>query len=627
MYLIPAPSKMTIEKEQFFLLKYNSKIILDKECDLQITGHAKLLKADINHKLGFDLLLTKGEAKKGSVFINFNRELSKEEYMLTVTKEQIVISGGSGAGILYGIQTLRQILENKGAVIPCLRIEDKPDMPNRGFYHDVTRGRIPTMEALKALADKLAYYKINQLQLYIEHSFLFQDFSEVWRDDTPLTPEDILEFDRYCKNLHIDLIPSIASFGHLYKVLGTKSYTGLCELEEAEVQPFSFFERMAHHTLDISKEESFDFVVKMLEEYMPLFSSDYFNLCADETFDLGKGRSKELADKIGVNDMYINFVKKICDFIISKGKIPMFWGDIICGMPEYIKKLPKETICLNWGYAPDHSEQGTKDLYNAGATQYVCPGVGGWNQLINLVKSSYDNISRMCTYGYKYNAAGVLNTDWGDYGHINHPEFSTTGLIYGAAFSWNKTIPEFEEINREISRLEYGDFSESFVGTIAEIATKAEASWFELVCHKEGEQNRLQGKPWAPILQNITWDKVKASNLFITEKIAELYQLLSMAKQEKRHLYKAYILAAEGMKLWNETGAITALGEEKEKAGSQAFEVAVSLEYWYHEYKELWRSVSREAELYRIGEVVFWYADKLREISKKKEKDPTAGLL
>ena len=34
-----------------------------------------------------------------------------------------------------------------------------------------------------------------------------------------------------------------------------------------------------------------------------------------------------------------------------------------------------------------------------------------------------------------YHADGVLNTDWGDCGHINHPDFSLVGMIYGAAFS------------------------------------------------------------------------------------------------------------------------------------------------------------------------------------------------
>ena len=87
--------------------------------------------------------------------------------------------------------------------MPCMRIHDFPDIRNRGFYHDVTRGRVPTLSYLKGLADNLAFYKINQMQLYIEHSYLFEDLSEMWRDDTPLTAQDILELDAYCRKLHI----------------------------------------------------------------------------------------------------------------------------------------------------------------------------------------------------------------------------------------------------------------------------------------------------------------------------------------------------------------------------------------------------------------------------------------
>ncbi|WP_455717359.1 hypothetical protein [Anaerosporobacter sp.] len=40
--------------------------------------------------------------------------------------------------------------------------------------------------------------------------------------------------------------------------------------------------------------------------------------------------------------------------------------------------------------------------------------------------------------------------------------------------------------------------------------------------------------------------------------------------------------------------------------------LSVRLEYWYHSYKELWRESCKESELYRIDEVIFWYADLLR---------------
>ena len=117
---------------------------------------------------------------------------------------------------------------------------------------------------------------MNQLQLYIEHSFLFENLSEVWRDDTPLTAEDILELDRYCRGRGIELVPAIASFGHLYKILRTKSFRHLCEMPELAEKPFGFVDRMNHHTLDVSNPDSLYFIKGLMEEYMELFSSHKF---------------------------------------------------------------------------------------------------------------------------------------------------------------------------------------------------------------------------------------------------------------------------------------------------------------------------------------------------------------
>ena len=54
----------------------------------------------------------------------------------------------------------RQILEQEGACLSALHIEDAPAIVNRGYYFDRTRGRIPKLSWLKQLADRMAYYKL-----------------------------------------------------------------------------------------------------------------------------------------------------------------------------------------------------------------------------------------------------------------------------------------------------------------------------------------------------------------------------------------------------------------------------------------------------------------------------------
>lgn len=616
MFLLPIPQRMT-EKEGVYEFPYNGKIYIHNSCKREVHEIAWLLKKELYTGAGLDYAIDRGGKSGQSILIKTTTDLKEEAYKLSISHEGVVIEGGSYRGILYGVQTLRQMIQQEGSVLPCLEIFDYPVMENRGYYHDVTRGRIPTLDTLKKLADTLSFYKMNQLQLYIEHSFLFEDFSEMWRDDTPLTAEEIMELDEYCQKLGIELVPSLSSFGHLYKLLNTKTYCHLCELENAKGEPFSFVARQMHHTLDITSEESYELVVRLIEEFMPLFHSKQFNIGADETFDLGKGKSKAYAEEAGLDRIYIDYVKKLCVWLVEKEYRPMFWGDVICGFPEFIKELPKETICLNWGYAWNQSEDQVAALAKAGATQYVCPGVGGWNQFINLMESAYSNISRMCNYGEKYGAIGLLNTDWGDFGHINHPSFSTPGIIYGAAFSWNRQEISFEEINRAISLLEYKDTSMKIMEVLSKIATRFGFGWEHAVRFQEVKTKALKTDLSYIKKQEEQMSKGHFINTLLKQDVRELKQCAKTMDTSRISFLGDCMIAAEGMRIFNEIGEIIVQADFEGKTGfsKQGRKLAEELEHWFHHYKKLWRNISRESELYRISHVIFWYADYLRDLA------------
>ena len=660
MYIIPRPQQW-YQKEGTFTLKYDRRIVLNSNCPPEVYEDAQMLQQDLEEYAGFCTTISCGIPENGDICLQLGEHMKEQEYTLLVQAHGICITGGSAVGIFYGIQTLRQIIEQCGCCIPYTIIVDQPKILHRGFYHDVTRGRIPTMDYLKKLVDRMAFYKLNQLQLYMEHTFLFRGFSEVWRDDTPLTAEDILELDAYCRKRHIELVPSIACFGHLYKVLRTKTYGELCEMPGMEKEPFGFVDRMRHHTLDVSNPESIQLVKALIDEFMPLFTSQYFNICADETFDLGKGKSAALAEEKGTQRLYLDFVKELCEYVVSKGKTPMFWGDIICEFPEAVQELPKETICLNWGYDADWPEDSTRKLSEAGARLYNCPGVSGWDQLVNQIRVSYENISRMCQYASNYHAEGLLNTDWGDCGHINHPDFSLPGMIYGAAFSWNLEIPEFEDINRQISRVAYGDETETLASVLARISESWKFTWRNMVDFLEQDGLKLaqMGNPTdRKALLDELEKLVKIEEPAVYQQAAqeletiqqELYAAVSHLPVGRRGKIRAYLIAVQGMILLQKIGAVLAdfialmEAQGKEPAEDQAVQsdinmendikripehqetenahreeqwnLAEDLEYWLYDYKKLWRSVSKEAELHRIEHVICQYADWLRVFDK-----------
>lgn len=608
MYIIPEPRKMKV-KDGYFILEPGTRIVLDSSCQPDDLNYALLLKEHIKEKIGIDIQITRsfGCSEKKGIFLERKDDI-EEGYSIEISSDVIRISGKSGMDLLYGIQTMRQVIVNSGINIPCLSIKDYPNFKYRGFYHDITRGKVPTLETLKELADRAAYYKINQLQLYIEHTFAFKNHSEVWIGADPITPEEILILDDYCRKLNIELVPSLSTFGHLYMALSSNSFNHLCELENSIDKPYSWIERMGHHTLDVSNPESLKFVQDMLDEFIPLFTSDKFNICCDETFDLGTGKSRELAEKLGKGRVYVDFLKKIIESVNRYGKKVMFWGDIILKSPELIKEIPEDAICLNWNYSSDAREDGTRTFAESGRKQYVCPGVGGWDHLMNDMDGSFSNISKMVAYGKKYGAEGVLNTDWGDYGHVNFLSNSIPGMIYGAGLSWNpESQDNLELVDRMISRTEYGDNSEKIVGLLRELSRQQMITFMEITWWKEDKFSQtmlLKGRPelkkkFMDLSEKETCKKYRRA-LEIGD---EILALMPSVSPDRRVDINEFYISAQGIALINALYLALKKYDFKKDVEDTIFEpeeLAVRFEYWFSDFSKAWRKRNKESELYRI---------------------------
>ncbi|MFV2068021.1 MAG: glycoside hydrolase family 20 zincin-like fold domain-containing protein, partial [Pirellulales bacterium] len=122
--------------------------------------------------------------------------LPAEGYQLTVEAQGIHLCGADAAGLAHGMRTLTQLVEAaESGVLGGVRIEDQPDFPHRGVMLDISRDRVPTMETLFALVDRLASWKFNQLQLYVEHTFAYAGHESVWRGRDPMTAEELRALD------------------------------------------------------------------------------------------------------------------------------------------------------------------------------------------------------------------------------------------------------------------------------------------------------------------------------------------------------------------------------------------------------------------------------------------------
>ena len=308
---------------------------------------------------------------------------------------------------------------------------------------DISRGRVPKLETLLELVEHLADFKINEFQLYTEHTFAYRKHQKVWKNWGALTAEEIRTLDARCQELGIDLVPNQNSFGHLRYFLEHPPLQQLAEISEPYEGSTGDFLRFPT-TLAPNHPGTVPFIRGLYDELLPNFSSQFFNVGCDETWDLGRGQSRKLCDRLGKGQVYVDFLKRIQREVSRRGRRMMFWGDIILNHPELIAKLPPDVIALNWGYEANHPfDQEAATFAKSKVPFYVCPGTSNWMTLIGRHDNGFANLRLGAKAGLKHGALGYLNTEWGDGGHPQPLAVSYAPFLLGAALSWcGKTCDE-----------------------------------------------------------------------------------------------------------------------------------------------------------------------------------------
>ena len=357
-------------------------------------------------------------------------------YEIRIAPGRVDLIGHDPDGLFYAHQTLVQLRREWRHELPVCRIEDWPDFPARGVMLDVSRDKVPTTATLFGLVEQLAELKVNQLQLYTEHTFAYPRHREVWKDASPLTPDDVRYLDIYCRAHHIELVPNQNSFGHMERWLKHPRYVELAEKPDGFTFPWGT-RHEGGFTLNPLDPRSLELIEGLYDELLPHFTSRQINVGCDETFDLGLGKSKPEVERRGKERVYLEFLLKIYDAVKRRGRTMQFWGDIILHKPELIPELPKDVIALNWGYEFDHPFATEAAAFaGAGVPFYVCPGTGSWLSISGRTDVALGNLRNAAANGLKHGAIGYLNTDWGDYGHLQYLPISYLGLAAGAAYSW-----------------------------------------------------------------------------------------------------------------------------------------------------------------------------------------------
>ena len=177
--------------------------------------------------------------------------LGDEGYTLDVSSNKIRIMAFRPEGILWGIQTLRQLfpdeilreapVANMEWKLPCVNIVDKPRFKWRGLMIDYSR-TFWNVRQTKKYIDALSFYKMNKLHMHLTDDQGWRieidkypgltetasKFDTVYHEPPEregyFSKEDIRELLQYAKERNVEIIPEIEMPGHTTEVFSAYSY-------------------------------------------------------------------------------------------------------------------------------------------------------------------------------------------------------------------------------------------------------------------------------------------------------------------------------------------------------------------------------------------------------------------
>ena len=315
--IVPQPASIQSKEGRSVYLGKDTTILWEAGL---AEGEAGKLEAYLEAGTGWDLDTRQGAAAGGAIALALRPELEAElgtdSYRLDVRGDQVQIHGATAAGLLYGVQTLKQMLPAQfaspthsehfhGAYFPYdeLTIEDAPRFAWRGMMLDTGR-YLYSVEDIKSFLDTMAFYKFNVLHLHLTEDQgwrieikAFPKLTEVgsMRASTPVvgdrrtldgkpyggfyTQDDLREIVAYAAALHIDVMPEIELPGHSSAAIA--SYPELGNPEYRDQVEVGTYWGVHRNTLSPSQ-YTLDFYEQVFDEVMEIFPFGFIHIGADE---------------------------------------------------------------------------------------------------------------------------------------------------------------------------------------------------------------------------------------------------------------------------------------------------------------------------------------------------------
>lgn len=336
-------------------------------------------------------------------------DIAKEGYKLTVTKDGITVEAADESGAVWALTTVTE-LTAEGEALPIVTIEDAPHYGHRGLSLDCSR-HFFTADEVKKVIDQMTRVKLNVL-----HWHLVDD--QGWRIEcktlpllhettgTYYTQEEIRSVIEYARVRGMEIIPEIDMPGHTRSMIAAYPHLS-CFGEKTELCQFGgIFEKI----LCPGKDETFEFIEKLLAEVCALFPDDRFHIGGDEAPKTEwkkcphcKARMEELG-LTDYEDLQGYFTKRVVAILKKHGKRAVCWNDVLES-----KDVDTENIIQYWtaqheAPVPAFIERGGKVIFsNMSALYFDYPhGINSLNKVYHyqpvVMGKSYADSPNMLGY-------------------------------------------------------------------------------------------------------------------------------------------------------------------------------------------------------------------------------------
>ncbi len=483
----------------------------------------------------------------------FDPAMDAEGYVLIAHPGGVDVIGKTSAGIFYGVQTLKQMIErtNGQASLWAGTVRDWPAMKTRGISDDLSRGPFPTLAFMKHQLQVLAAYKVNLYSPYFEHTLEYSNQPLAAPPGSSLTRAESQELAAYAASLHIMVVPEQEAFGHLHHVLQYEKFSDLAETPHG-------------HVLAPGQTGSMPLIKSWFTQIAQDFPSPYLHVGADETFELGTGRTKADVEKRGLGPVYADFLTSIHTALAPLDRRLLFWGDVAWNDPSAVEGLPKDMVAIPWVYWHEDNYDGNITAFKkAGIETWVAPGDANWSVVYPNLAGAFDNISGFVESGQRLGSTGELTAVWNDDGEGLFNE-DWTGVLFGAAAAWQPA---------KIASAPYlANFGSDFYGDTTGTIDQALAEIIAAESFIDTSDTAFWVDPWSP--EGIATaaklrDKIPAGRLH-AEHAIELIET-AMANEpdlREREALKAMELGARRIDF---TGMKFQLAEEMEAAYASAY--------------------------------------------------------